>query len=211
MTGLRAVAWDIDGTLVDSEGLHHRALSAVSANHGADLSDLPDRAFSGIHILDVWTALRPRFSSALAREQWLAEIDVFYARHAAEIAPMPEAIASVREISARGLPQVCVSNSNRAIVDANLDALGLGEAFAFSLSLDDVAAGKPDPAPYREACRRLALAPKTVLAVEDSIAGMRSARAAGLFVAGFAPGGARSGGCDVWITRLSETLRLIDS
>jgi HAD superfamily hydrolase (TIGR01509 family) len=211
MKRLRAVAWDIDGTLVDSEGLHHRALSAVSAAHGADLSDLPDRAFSGIHMLDVWKALQPRFPSAFTRGEWLAAIDVYYEEHAAEITPMPEAIMTLREIAARGLPQVCVSNSDRAIVDANLAVLGLGGTFVFSLSLDDVSAGKPDPAPYREACHRLGLAPETVLAVEDSRAGMRSARAAGLFVAGYAPGGGRMGECDAWITSLSETLGLLDA
>ena len=76
MSRLRAVAWDIDGTLADSEGLHHRALTAVSAALGADLSDLPDRAFTGVHMLDVWTALRPRFPTTLSREAWLAAINV---------------------------------------------------------------------------------------------------------------------------------------
>jgi HAD superfamily hydrolase (TIGR01509 family) len=207
---LLAAAWDLDGTLVDTEGLHHCALAAISTGYGADLSDLPDRAFSGVHMLDVWTALRPRLPRGLARETWLAEIERYYVAHAIEIAPMPEAAATVRELAARKLPQACVSNSGRAIVDANLDALGIREAIAFSLSLDDVSAGKPDPAPYLEACRRFELAPAALLAVEDSVAGMRSARDAGVFVAGFAPSGARLGECDVWIGRLSEVLRLVE-
>ena len=61
MSVFRAVAWDIDGTLIDSEGLHQRSLIETGAEFGVDLSDLPDEAFRGIHMRDVWTALQPRF------------------------------------------------------------------------------------------------------------------------------------------------------
>ncbi|WP_239501209.1 HAD-IA family hydrolase, partial [Stenotrophomonas maltophilia] len=60
-------------------------------------------------------------------------------------------------------------------MDANLAALGIGDCIIGSVSLDDVGAGKPDPTPYREACRRLALSPQQVVAVEDSTTGARSA------------------------------------
>lgn len=51
---VRAVAWDIDGTLIDSEPLHYATLLAVSAMHGANPSHLPDQAFQGIHMNEVW-------------------------------------------------------------------------------------------------------------------------------------------------------------
>ena len=86
--------------------------------------------------------------------------------------PTPGALEAVRALAALGVAQACVSNSGRAIVDANLDALGIRPTMAFSISLDDVSAGKPDPEPYREAARRFAL-PGGVAAVEDSGAGAR--------------------------------------
>ncbi|WP_216073394.1 hypothetical protein, partial [Acinetobacter baumannii] len=61
----RAVAWDIDGTLVDSEPRHHRALLAASLRWGADFSDLPDQAFRGVHMGDVWDVLRHRLPGDL--------------------------------------------------------------------------------------------------------------------------------------------------
>src|SRR3984957_13538295 len=57
----RAVAWDIDGTLIDSEPLHQRAIVAASAALGVDLSDIESGAFRGVHALDIWQALGPRF------------------------------------------------------------------------------------------------------------------------------------------------------
>jgi HAD superfamily hydrolase (TIGR01509 family) len=207
---MKAVAWDIDGTLVDSEGLHHRALVETCRAYGVDLSGLPDRAFQGVHMLDVWLALRPRLPTALDRGEWLAAIDRFYIAQASELVAMSQARETIRALHARGVAQACVSNSGRRVVDANIAALGLGEILAFSISLDDVAAGKPDPEPYRRAAERLALEPHEVVAVEDSSAGAASARAAGLFVVRYDPSRERGGGeADRWIMELSEVINLV--
>ena len=208
---MKAVAWDIDGTLVDSEGLHHRALVETFRDHGVDLAGLPDRAFQGVHMLDVWARLRPRLPAALDRAEWLAAIDRFYIERPDELVVMPQAREAIRVLHARGVAQVCVSNSGRRVVDANIAALGVGDAFAFSISLDDVLAGKPDPEPYRLAAHRLLVVPALIVAVEDSAAGAASARAAGLFVARYAPSGERVGEGDFWISELSELVAFIDA
>ena len=144
---IAAVAWDIDGTLVDSEPLHHRALVEVSRSHGVDLSDLPDQAFRGVHMADVWLALSRRMPAGLDERMWLKDIETHYAMHGHELRAMPHAVETVNALAARGIRQVCVSNSARMIVDANLEALGLTGLMEFSISLDDVSAGKPDPLP----------------------------------------------------------------
>jgi HAD superfamily hydrolase (TIGR01509 family) len=208
MSIFRAVAWDLDGTLIDSEGLHQRALIESSAAFGVDLSDLPDEAFRGAHMRDVWTALRPRFPNGVERQAWFAAIERFYVARAHSLPPTPGALEAVRALAALGVAQACVSNSGRAVVDANLDALGIRQTMAFSISLDDVSAGKPDPEPYREAARRFALPPPAIVAVEDSGAGARSARAAGLYVVGYAPGGSAFVGCDRSIAKLMEVAAL---
>jgi HAD superfamily hydrolase (TIGR01509 family) len=208
MSLFRAVAWDIDGTLIDSEGLHQRALIECSAGFGADLSDLQHDAFRGIHMRDVWAALKPRYPIGLERRTWLAAIESYYVAHSRELEPNPGALDAIRALAALGVAQACVSNSGRTIVDANLDALGVRKAMAFSISLDDVSAGKPDPEPFREAARRFALPPAAVVAVEDSGAGSRSAREAGLYVVGYAPAGQVLVGVDRSIGRLTEVLAM---
>ncbi len=79
----------------------------------------------------------------------------------ASSSPIRARIETMRELAERGVAQACVSNSGRTIVDANIKALGVGKLIAFSLSLDDVSSGKPDPEPYREAARRLGAASRT--------------------------------------------------
>lgn len=208
---LRAVAWDIDGTLIDSEPLHHRALLAACGALGADLSDLPDQAFRGIHTGDVWTAILPRLPAGTAQEDWLERINAHYVEHRHTLMAQPEAVATVRTLARLGIAQVCVSNSCRAVVDANIDALGISDAVAFSLSLDDVVRGKPDPEPYRRAGERLGVRPERIAAVEDSLSGARSARAAGLYVIGYRADGVAFEDVDTEIDGLQEVLALFRS
>lgn len=181
---LRAVAWDIDGTLIDSEPLHLEALRAVCAAYGANISDLPDDAFVGVSLPGVWGALRSRLPRQLTRCAFISAINGFYRDHVHGLHVRRNVRDVVRELSDRGLRQIAVSNSNREIVDANLDVLGIADTLQFSLSLDDVPAGKPDPGPYRLAAARLALPPEQILVVEDSASGIASAREAGCVIVG---------------------------
>lgn len=206
---LVAIAWDIDGTLVDSEPLHHRALLAVCKNsHGVDLSDLPDQAFRGVQMSNVWLELRDRLPTSACEDDWLSAINSYYSDRRSELVAMPGAVQTIRTLKELGAQQVCVSNSGRLIVDANIDALGIRDCISFSICRDDVPVGKPDPYPYLKACRRLAVAPAQTLAVEDSQTGIRSARAAGLLVAGYSAVPWENGEVDFNAYHLSEIIEV---
>jgi beta-phosphoglucomutase-like phosphatase (HAD superfamily) len=207
---INAIAWDIDGTLVDSEPAHYRALLAASLRWDVDLSDLPAHAFSGVHMHDVWTAVAGRFPAHVGRAEWLAAIERHYTVLACGLVPLRGAVEAIRAFAGRGLRQVCVSNSNRQIVDTNLGVLGIVPFIAFSISFDDVGNGKPHPEPYRTACERLGLAPANVLAVEDSVTGIRSAKAAGLKVAAYAPGAAGVAEADLAVTQFAQLVAWVD-
>jgi len=176
-----AIAWDIDGTLIDSEPTHQAALTAVCARYGVNLPNL-ENVFTGIALEDVWTALRRRLPESLERDAWLEEIVDAYVEMAPALRPFAGARKTVEDFARSGRPQACVSNSGRRIVDANLAALGFADLFQFSISRNDVANGKPHPEPYSQACERFGLAPAAVLAVEDSAVGAAAAVAAGLAV-----------------------------
>ena len=99
MSLFRAVAWDIDGTLIDSEPLHERALAAASAALGADLSDLEPDAFRGVHAIDIWEALKPRFPAGSSFKTWIAAIEDHYVAHAGELEPIPGALEAIRKLA----------------------------------------------------------------------------------------------------------------
>ncbi|ODN69945.1 HAD family hydrolase [Methylobrevis pamukkalensis] len=176
---IRAVAWDIDGTLVDSEPHHHDALRRVSARYGVTVAPV-DPEHLGVSMDAVWDYFRGSYPEDLTQDVWLEEIVTEYLAGVTALTPFDGVVATMEALKAAGIRQCCVSNSYRRIVDANLAALGILHLIDFSVSRDDVSIGKPDPEPYRLACERFGLAPQEVLAVEDSRTGVASAKAAGL-------------------------------
>jgi HAD superfamily hydrolase (TIGR01509 family) len=208
---IRAVAWDIDGTLIDSEPLHHEAMVRASLQFGVDLGDLPSEAFQGVHIRDVWIALRDRLPHHLDREVWVTAIEAYYEANRQKLRPMHGAVEVVRQLSHLGVLQACVSNSRRVIVDANIAALDIAENILFSVSLDDVDHGKPDPHPYRLAIRKINMQRQDIIAVEDSETGARSARTAGLKVVGYRVGATARDNIDWRIESLAEILDIVSS
>jgi HAD superfamily hydrolase (TIGR01509 family) len=94
---------------------------------------------------------------------------------------LPGAADAVRALAGRW-PLGLASSANREIIDLVLECAGLADAFAETLSSEEVARGKPAPDVYLEAARRLDVAPGDCVAIEDSTNGLRSARAAGMAV-----------------------------
>jgi len=91
------------------------------------------------------------------------------------------AVEAVERLSARW-PLGLASSSNREVIDAVLDAAGIADRFAATVSSEEVARGKPAPDVYLEAARRLDVDPAESVAIEDSRNGIRSAHAAGMRV-----------------------------
>ncbi|MGA8706721.1 MAG: HAD family phosphatase [Steroidobacteraceae bacterium] len=178
------MAWDVDGTLVDSEALHHRALMDVSARYQVQVA-ADDERFIGVSMDQVWRLLRACYPSELTELEWARAITRAYLARAPQLRAFPGALETLAALQRTGIRQCCVSNSSRAIVTANLEAIGAAHFFVFAITRDDVVHGKPDPEPYREACARLQAAPAGVLVVEDSATGVASARAAGCRVMRF--------------------------
>jgi HAD superfamily hydrolase (TIGR01509 family) len=183
-----SVAWDVDGTLVDSEPLHLRALQVVCRDHGVDISDFGAEPFIGIAIDNVWSLIGGRFGAAMGhdegkrREAFRRATEDQYQRGAAGLRAMPGAVEAVRWLAEMGVPMCAVSNSGASTVEANLKAIGLHELFSFAVTLDDVDNPKPHAEPYCRAVARFGVPAERVLAVEDSVSGQQSAQAAGLAV-----------------------------
>lgn len=182
---LKAIIWDIDGTLVDSEPLHLQALRHVCSGYGVDISDLSNDHFLGVTVNAVWDALHERFPQDLEFSTWLEQLNRFYIANISDLRAMPGAASTIRRIGLAGLRQCAVSNSNRAIVDANLEFLGISDMMDHTVSLDDVSQGKPNPEPYLTALEKLRLRGAEARVVEDSPAGVQSAQKARIPVIGF--------------------------
>jgi HAD superfamily hydrolase (TIGR01509 family) len=179
---IKAVLWDMDGTLADTEPLHLATLLAVLAHHGIEAgaelhADIFGKTGREVHSLCV-----ERFGIAMDFEPWSMFRARHYLTHAATIQPRPGALAVYHAARRAGLAQAIVSNSSRMLLEANLRALDLQEPPLISVSVNDVRAGKPDPEPYLRAAWLLHVSPDEAVVVEDSPVGAAAALAADMRV-----------------------------
>jgi HAD superfamily hydrolase (TIGR01509 family) len=179
-----ALFFDLDGTLIDSDGDHFRAFQRVFAPLGIALT----RADYDARILGSDNAAIGRaFLSHLGpaeREATLNAKEASYRDHLRPTAPIAGVGAILDFAEANGLGLGVVTNAPRANVECALAALGLAGRLTQWVVGGDVARPKPDPAAYRAALRRLGADPERSLAFEDSRSGVAAARDAGLAVIG---------------------------
>jgi beta-phosphoglucomutase len=191
---MRAVIFDFDGVLVDSEPLHFRALRECLAGEGIRITEdeylreyvaYDDRGSIRIALERHGHPVTPERVQAAAAVKAQA-----FERLMAEIPFYPGARALVRALAAE-MPIAIASGARRAEIEHILEAGGLREAFSAVIGADDVSRTKPDPEPYLAAFELLAprapgLTPAEVVVFEDTIPGIASARAAGMKVIGVA-------------------------
>ena len=179
-----ALFFDLDGTLIDSDGDHFRAFQRIFAPLGVRLT----RDDYVAHILGADNAAIGRaFLSHLSPAERQATLEAKEASYRDHLRPT-EPIAGVGAIldfaEANGLGLGVVTNAPRANVERALGALGLAERLPLWVVGDDVARPKPDPAAYRAALERLGADAQRSLAFEDSRSGVAAALGAGLAVVG---------------------------
>jgi len=176
----KAVFWDMDGTLVDSEPLHEAALVAALRSVGiAPPVDLHERVL-GVAAAPVYEMLRSEFGLDLPFDDWIVRKYDHYLPMAATLKPRPGAIEVFNALRALGVQQAVVSNSDRVIVDANLSAVGLIYPGMRTISRNDVREGKPHPEPFLRAAWLAGVDPADAVAVDDSVTGATSGLAAGM-------------------------------
>lgn len=180
MTLPKAVYWDMDGTLVDSEPLHDEALVSAMKSVGiAPPADLHERVL-GIAAWPVYEMMRDEFGLKLPFDEWIRRKYDYYLSHAPRLKPRAGALEIFRDLQAKGVTQAIVSNSDRLIVDANLRAVGIVEAGFKTVSRNDVAEGKPHPEPFLRAAWLTGIDPADTFVMEDSVTGSRAGLAAGM-------------------------------
>ena len=175
---VRAVVFDFDGLLADTEKPWGVAESAMFTSRGFHYGDAERELFLGAAVGDVVAIMADRFGEPQA--DVLADYIARVRRElTADSAPMPGAMDLLRSLR---VPYAVASNTPRELLDLSLAGSGLDALVSLSVCADEVAAGKPAPDVYLRACELLGVAPSDAVAVEDSRTGAAAARAAGMTV-----------------------------
>ena len=201
---MKAILWDLDGTLVDSGDCHWRAWRETMRGEGVDLTYrqfLDSFGQKNDRILTAW--LGARATPAAIRRIGDAK-EAMYRRFAVEegLEPLPGAAEWVERLHAGGWRQAIASSAPAENVRVMLDVLHLDRFFDAIVSAEDVTAGKPDPQVFLKAAERLSVPAEASVVVEDAAAGIEAARRAGMKCVGVSLTAVLDG--DVFVRSLAE-------
>ncbi|MEN3930700.1 HAD-IA family hydrolase [Microvirga sp. W0021] len=181
---LKALLFDLDGTLVDTDPVHLAVFAEILAPLGHHVDDAFFRKYiSGGRNEEIL----PRFFPELDEDEIRRRGDAKEARFrelASQVAPVEgvyEVIAWARQ---QGLSVGLVTNAPRENVDFVLPVLKLEDAFDIQILGSEMEKGKPDPAPYKAALEAFAINADEAIVFEDSKTGIISAKGAGIFTYG---------------------------
>lgn len=206
---VRAVIFDLDGVLVDSEQVWDAARRRLAENSGGRWSESATRDMMGMSSIEWSRYMHEELGVKMPPEEISAAVvqrmEGLYREH---LPLIPGARRAVERVAARW-PLGLASSANRPVIEVVLELSGLGGFFETTVSSEEVARGKPAPDVYLEAARRLRVDPALCAAVEDSSSGILSAHAAGMRVVAipnraFPPSEDALNAADVTISTLQE-------
>ncbi len=197
---LRALLFDLDATLVDSDHLHFAATRQALARFGAAI----DKGYYAEHICggkneDIVRRLLPGRSPAQQRG-YVRTKERLFRESLCEIEPAAGVIAFLDWAAATGVATALVTSAPRENMELVLARLGLTRRFPVVVLGDELPDSKPDPLPYTTALRRLGVVAEEAVGFEDSPAGIRAVRGAGVLAIGvattYSPADLRKAGAD---------------
>jgi len=216
MTRHAAVVFDFDGTLADTEPIALAIWEELLARRGYVAAPEDWRLLVGQNFPSFHDYFSERVTLPPPDDLWAEFSGELFAAFRDRLQPFPDAVETVEALAARRVPMAVASSSPRERLDLAMQLTGFSGIFPTTVAGDEVAAGKPAPDIFEAAAAGLGVAAAACVAVEDSVPGVQSAAAAGMYVVAVARGSRTPGdlaAADVIVDRLAAGLltELIDA
>ncbi len=177
---LRALIFDFDGLIVDTESSSLAAVQEAYRRHGHELPSDQWRQCVGTTV-DPYDHLQRLIGPEVDLTAVRAELEVRHRAEVAELGPRPGVVELVTAAAATGLRLAVASSSSRRWVEGHLERIGALRAFHAVRCRDDVRQTKPAPDVYLAALEALGVSASQAVAFEDSPNGVRAATTAGIY------------------------------
>lgn len=176
----KAIFWDNDGVLVETEQLYFEATRDVLAEVDIDLTPALYKELFLIQGRGAWHLVAEKGFSADEQERMRVDRNNRYSRGLERTPPLVDGVRDVLQALHGKYVMGCVTSSRKDHFDLIHRETGLLQYFDFIITASDVTRVKPDPEPYRLAVSRTGFAPSECVAIEDSARGLEAANAAGI-------------------------------
>ncbi|TWT67725.1 Phosphorylated carbohydrates phosphatase [Posidoniimonas polymericola] len=176
---IRAVAFDMDGTMANSEDVYEHVGTETLRRRGHEFTDELRHRMMGQPAAQALAVMIAHHGLSDTIEALEVEgEELFWEIAHTILKPMPAVREFLSAVDGAGLPRCVVTSGSRRYADRILGEIGL-DGFQFKITADDVTNGKPHPEPYLLAAERFGVAPDEMLVLEDSGNGCKSGVAAG--------------------------------
>lgn len=184
---MKAVIFDMDGVLVDSQPYHFKADIDTMAEYGVIKDQKFYESFAGTLTADRMRTLKEMFGLDVPVEEMTIKrenmiLDIMGKEDIKPVSGIPEFLRSIKE---KGLTTAVASSSDYKLINLILDRLKIAKYFDSVTSGSDVKRGKPSPDVFLLAAERIGIGPSECLVVEDSENGVKAAKAAGMKALGY--------------------------
>lgn len=184
---MKAVIFDMDGVLVDSQPYHFKADIDTMAEYGVIKDQKFYESFAGTLTADRVRTLKEMFGLDVPVEEMTIKrenmiLDIMGKEDIKPVSGIPEFLRSIKE---KGLTTAVASSSDYKLINLILDRLKIAQYFDSVTSGSDVKRGKPSPDVFLLAAERIGIEPSECLVVEDSENGVKAAKAAGMKALGY--------------------------
>lgn len=177
---IRAVAFDMDGLMVNTEELYSEVGDILLQRRGRQFTKQLKSAMTGLPGPQAFAVMIEREGLSDRPEQLALESDeIFIDLLPSKLQTLPGLESLLEQLDARRLPRCIATSSPHHFAQRVLDIIRMRDRFDFVITAEDVSQGKPFPDIYLEAARRMGTAPQHMLVLEDSHHGSRAGLAAG--------------------------------
>lgn len=180
---IKAIIYDVDGTMVDSEPLHVSSWDRTLQAYGYTLADLSQEfraTMAGKKPIAIASGMIEELHLHVSADEFLAKKTALFTKLVAtDLRGMPGVVESIKRFSKRGFLLGIGTALDRNYINTVLDVLQVAEYFKVIVTGDEIKNGKPHPDTYVTVAKKLKVNPKECIVLEDAKSGIQSAKAAG--------------------------------
>ncbi|RGL30331.1 MULTISPECIES: HAD family hydrolase [Paenibacillus] len=180
---VKAVIFDMDGVLVDSEPIYFEVERSSFAHFGAPMTEEEHHTYVGVTLESMWRQVLDRHQLT----HTLAEALAYHRKNVMQTITAHEGLVAINGLERwldwlreKGIPVAVASSSPRSLIDLIMEKTGLGRYFDIRITGEEVSQGKPAPDIFLYAAELLGIAPAHCIVIEDSRNGVHAAKSAGM-------------------------------
>lgn len=181
---VKAIIFDLDGVLIESEIYFLKAEVDIFRNHGIDLDEETAAKYLGLKMDAYISTMEKLFGKKLDHKQLAIEIESAIKHVYRDKIPLVEHVAETLPVLARSYKIALATSREEYLAQMVMTRLGIAKFFAKGVYREHVSLGKPNPEVFLSAAKLIGVKPEDCAAIEDAQAGFEASKAAGMFVIG---------------------------